>query len=280
MTGLRENQLGITVIEGEAPGLDTQARVVAQFLKIPFKAFPAEWRKFGNAAGPIRNGKMITEGKGEVTFSFHDRIEESSGTLDMIRQSIANNLPVYLTGRVDLERLIEIERWRDFKMSLWWVEGQRKRKNAQGKRIWIPLYSARSELEARGVLRFILNDLGNPKELAMLDKEFRDFRVAPPIAEPTKARARRRVAASASPELPQGQETVALAAGTCPRCGQTGAKKVRKGDQKRWRCLSCGKRWPRNAREAPTRPSEPSNEVPSTNGASKKSQKRTKASRA
>lgn len=39
--------------------------------------FPAKWNEHGKAAGPIRNQQMLTEGKPDVVFAFHDDIASS-----------------------------------------------------------------------------------------------------------------------------------------------------------------------------------------------------------
>lgn len=46
------------VISGMAKGVDTSAIEWAHQNNLPVKCFPAEWRKFGNSAGPIRNIEM------------------------------------------------------------------------------------------------------------------------------------------------------------------------------------------------------------------------------
>lgn len=46
------------VVEGGAPGADRCARNWAIKRGIPFRTFNADWDKYGNAAGPIRNRQM------------------------------------------------------------------------------------------------------------------------------------------------------------------------------------------------------------------------------
>jgi len=48
------------------------------------RAFPAEWSKYGKSAGPIRNRQMLDTQPNCVIW-FHDNLERSKGTLDMIR---------------------------------------------------------------------------------------------------------------------------------------------------------------------------------------------------
>lgn len=72
------------VIHGAARGADTLAGVAARELSIPVQVFPALWDKHGRAAGPIRNRQMLREGKPTLVLGFHDRIDESRGTRDML----------------------------------------------------------------------------------------------------------------------------------------------------------------------------------------------------
>jgi len=51
--------------------------------------FPADWRKHGNAAGPIRNKQQLVEGQPELGLAFIDKpLLESRGTHDMVRRLI------------------------------------------------------------------------------------------------------------------------------------------------------------------------------------------------
>ncbi len=73
------------IIEGEAKGADTLARLYGEENNIPVKKFPADWDKFSNAAGPIRNKQMLDEGKPELVIAF--LAENSKGTENMIAQA-------------------------------------------------------------------------------------------------------------------------------------------------------------------------------------------------
>ena len=60
-------------------------------------AFPADWNKYDNAAGPIRNRQMLTEGKPTMVLAFHYKLlVESKGTKDMVKMALGAGLPVYL----------------------------------------------------------------------------------------------------------------------------------------------------------------------------------------
>lgn len=46
------------VVCGMARGVDWIGHCWARMNNIPVKEFPADWKKYGKAAGPIRNGEM------------------------------------------------------------------------------------------------------------------------------------------------------------------------------------------------------------------------------
>ena len=82
------------VIEGEAKGADSLARDAAEYFGIPVLPFPADWDKYGRAAGPIRNTQMLKEGMPDVVIAFHDDIQNSKGTLNMVNQALKQGLKV------------------------------------------------------------------------------------------------------------------------------------------------------------------------------------------
>lgn len=51
------------VVSGGANGVDKLGERWARERGIPVKKFPAEWDKYGRAAGPIRNGEMAQYAK-------------------------------------------------------------------------------------------------------------------------------------------------------------------------------------------------------------------------
>jgi hypothetical protein len=83
-----------TIIEGEARGADTLAGVLAVEFKFSLEKYPAKWKEYGRAAGPIRNRQMLDEGQPDRVIAFHDHIEQSVGTKDMIKQSAKRKISV------------------------------------------------------------------------------------------------------------------------------------------------------------------------------------------
>jgi D-arabinose 1-dehydrogenase-like Zn-dependent alcohol dehydrogenase len=84
------------LIHGAAPGADSIAAKVAKELGMGVIAFPAEWDKWGKSAGPIRNTKMLKEGKPDCVIAFPT--EGSVGTLDMIRKAEKAGVTVWVYG--------------------------------------------------------------------------------------------------------------------------------------------------------------------------------------
>lgn len=58
------------------------------------QAYPAAWRLYGLAAGPLRNGQMLTEGHPELVVAFHHHLAASKGTRDMVTRGRAAEVPV------------------------------------------------------------------------------------------------------------------------------------------------------------------------------------------
>jgi hypothetical protein len=83
-----------TIIHGACRGADTIAHKMALKHGLKVYEFPAEWGLHGFAAGPIRNRKMLEQGDPEVVVAFHDNLEKSKGTKDMIRQAENAGVPV------------------------------------------------------------------------------------------------------------------------------------------------------------------------------------------
>ena len=86
------------VIDGTAPGADTFAHEWAEAHGIPSLRFPAEWKRYGRAAGPVRNRQMIVEGQPDLVIAFHRDIAHSKGTADMVRQARRAGIDVIVDG--------------------------------------------------------------------------------------------------------------------------------------------------------------------------------------
>ena len=78
------------VIHGGAPGADSMAGEWARGMLVSEVCFPAEWDEHGKAAGPIRNAKMLSEGKPDVVLAFPG----GRGTADIVQKARAAGVPV------------------------------------------------------------------------------------------------------------------------------------------------------------------------------------------
>ena len=75
------------IVSGHAKGADACGEAYARLRSLPLKVFPAEWDKYGRAAGPIRNKQMLLyalEAK-PLVIAFWDGL--SRGTKNMISQA-------------------------------------------------------------------------------------------------------------------------------------------------------------------------------------------------
>lgn len=84
------------VVSGGASGVDTLGEQWASQYGFPVRRFPADWKRHGNAAGPIRNGEMAAYA--DALVAIWDG--KSRGTFNMIQQAIEHDRLVY-TYRLD-----------------------------------------------------------------------------------------------------------------------------------------------------------------------------------
>ena len=84
------------IIEGCAKGADSISGYIARQLNYEVLEFPANWDKYGRAAGPIRNKQMLDEGKPDLVLAFHSDIKRSKGTKNMIEQAKKRGIKVIL----------------------------------------------------------------------------------------------------------------------------------------------------------------------------------------
>ena len=91
---VRESSGLEVIIHGGARGADKLAGAIAKQLKIKVMEFPAEWDAFGKKAGPMRNQKMLDEGKPDLVLAFHEDYDNSKGTRDMVKKATRAKIPV------------------------------------------------------------------------------------------------------------------------------------------------------------------------------------------
>ncbi len=79
------------VIQGGAQGADRWAAEWARATGVPVETFEADWAAHDKAAGPIRNRRMLVEGKPDGVLAFPG----NRGTADMVKQADRAGVPVW-----------------------------------------------------------------------------------------------------------------------------------------------------------------------------------------
>jgi hypothetical protein len=83
------------VIHGAARGADSLAHRWARNTYTPVESYPADWKRDGKAAGPIRNAKMLAEGKPDLVIAFPG----GNGTAHMVKIAKAKGVQVIQPSR-------------------------------------------------------------------------------------------------------------------------------------------------------------------------------------
>jgi predicted polyphosphate/ATP-dependent NAD kinase len=79
------------LIEGGARGADRLARDWAKLRRVPHETCEADWDRYGNAAGGIRNSQMLADWKPEAVVAF----KGGTGTADMVAKAERARVPVW-----------------------------------------------------------------------------------------------------------------------------------------------------------------------------------------
>jgi len=78
------------IVHGNACGADNLAMNWADWRKIPQGKYPADWKQYGNGAGPIRNQLMLDSEPIDLVVAFPG----GRGTADMVRRARAAGITV------------------------------------------------------------------------------------------------------------------------------------------------------------------------------------------
>lgn len=81
------------IIHGAARGADSIAGAIATSLGFEVVSVPADWKKYGKAAGPIRNRVMLDMNP-DLVIAFHNDIENSKGTKDCVKEAEKRGIEV------------------------------------------------------------------------------------------------------------------------------------------------------------------------------------------
>ena len=89
LDGIHQETPITLLIQGGAEGADRLAWEWAMSHQIDTKTFFADWQRYGQSAGPIRNGQMLNEAPDRVI-----AFPGNTGTANMIKQAKEMGVPV------------------------------------------------------------------------------------------------------------------------------------------------------------------------------------------
>lgn len=107
---LDETRHFTVVIHGDYRGVDWLARDWAHARDRRDDPYPAEWKRFRGRAGPIRNQRMIDEGKPDFAVLF----EGGDGTADMLIRLAQAQIPYCTVGHPPKQKrpfVVQVEDW-------------------------------------------------------------------------------------------------------------------------------------------------------------------------
>lgn len=95
---LQQYPPGTILVHGACRGADVICAAVGEALNFVVRAYPADWAKYGRGAGPVRNQQMLSAEHLvcepiDVCLAFHNHIEDSKGTADMLRRAAKAGIP-------------------------------------------------------------------------------------------------------------------------------------------------------------------------------------------
>lgn len=90
---------GDTIVHGACIGADTICARVARLFGADAEAHPAEWKKYGKSAGPVRNRQMLESGIGMLV-----AFPGGRGTLNAVETARSLGIPVWDLRGLDNEQ--------------------------------------------------------------------------------------------------------------------------------------------------------------------------------
>ncbi len=96
-TGLTNKE--IEIVSGHCKGADLLGELYAQNHSMRCRIFPAEWKKYGKAAGPIRNSQMVNYAANSQSPTVVAFVSpRTKGTLDTIKKATKKGFVVFQYG--------------------------------------------------------------------------------------------------------------------------------------------------------------------------------------
>jgi hypothetical protein len=84
---------GDIVVHGAARGADSIAGDIAEEMGLEVVRCPANWKKYGRSAGPVRNAEMLNEHTPDEVWAFTLDLEKSRGTKNMVELARHHGVP-------------------------------------------------------------------------------------------------------------------------------------------------------------------------------------------
>ena len=94
LDGLHADRRITRIVHGDARGADCLASAWAMSRRVPQDRYPADWKRHGRVAGPIRNAAMLAKSRPDLCVAFPG----GRGTTDMVGRCRAACVPVLLAG--------------------------------------------------------------------------------------------------------------------------------------------------------------------------------------
>ena len=89
------------IIQGGASGADNLAKRVATVFGFPVDEYPADWERYGKAAGSQRNQQMLNQ-KPDLVLAFYPTTGITPGTKDMVTRAYKASIPVKTVQYVEV----------------------------------------------------------------------------------------------------------------------------------------------------------------------------------
>jgi hypothetical protein len=74
------------IVHGDCRGADRLAGNEADLIGLTVESYPADWKRYGRGAGPIRNQQMLDSGI-DLVIAFHPDPNNSKGTKNMLNMA-------------------------------------------------------------------------------------------------------------------------------------------------------------------------------------------------
>lgn len=106
----------IYLVHGNCRGADVMALKILSEIAIQYPKckiidckMSANWNRYGKAAGPIRNSEMLLYHSDiDLYLAFHNNIEKSVGTKDMINKIIKSNKTCWLIHNNSIDNITKL----------------------------------------------------------------------------------------------------------------------------------------------------------------------------